>query len=156
METFSALLVICAGNSPVPGEFPAQRPVTRSFDVFFDLHPNKRLNKQWWGWWFETSSCPLWRHRNDTKILNSRWHQSYSRGWGEWDNFVDIFTSKSMHYFIRYFNENRADYICVSLCWVNRATKLMTQNGIYSVYISRSWEMTGYHKKHSYQATVLD
>ena len=37
METFSALLVICAGNSPVPGEFPAQRPVTRSFDVFFDL-----------------------------------------------------------------------------------------------------------------------
>ena len=40
METFSALLAICAGNSPVPGEFPAQRPVTRSFDVFFDLHPN--------------------------------------------------------------------------------------------------------------------
>ena len=35
METFSALLAICAGNSPVPGEFPAQRPVTRSFDVFF-------------------------------------------------------------------------------------------------------------------------
>ena len=64
METFSALLAICAGNSPVPGEFPAQRPVTRSFDVFFDLHPNKRLSKQWWGWWFETSSCPLWRHRN--------------------------------------------------------------------------------------------
>ena len=44
------LLAICAGNSPVPGEFPAQRPVTRSFDVFFDLHPNKRLSKQWWGW----------------------------------------------------------------------------------------------------------
>ena len=37
METFSTLLAICAGNSPVPGEFPAQRPVTRSFDVFFDL-----------------------------------------------------------------------------------------------------------------------
>ena len=35
METFSALLVICAENSPVPGEFPTQRPVTRSFDVFF-------------------------------------------------------------------------------------------------------------------------
>ena len=34
METFSALLAICAGNSPVPGEFPAQRPVPRSFDVF--------------------------------------------------------------------------------------------------------------------------
>ena len=46
METFSALLAICAGNSPVPGEFPAQRPVTRSFDVFFDLRLNKRLSKQ--------------------------------------------------------------------------------------------------------------
>ena len=34
----SALLALCAGNSPVIGEFPSQRPVTRSFDVFFDLH----------------------------------------------------------------------------------------------------------------------
>ena len=54
METFSALLAICAGNSPVPGEFPAQRPVTRSFGVFFDLCLNKRLSKQPRGWWFET------------------------------------------------------------------------------------------------------
>ena len=45
METFSALLAICAGNSPVTGEFPAQRPVMQSFDVFFDLHLNKRLSK---------------------------------------------------------------------------------------------------------------
>ena len=44
METFSALLAICAGNSPVPFEFPAQRPVTRGFDVFFDLRPDKRLS----------------------------------------------------------------------------------------------------------------
>ena len=64
METFSALLASCAGNSPVPGEFPAQRPVTRSFDVFFDLRPNKRLSKQWLDWWFETPSSPLWRHCN--------------------------------------------------------------------------------------------
>ena len=68
MQTISALLAICAGNSPgtpVPGEFPAQRPVTQSFDVFFDLRLNKRLSKQSWDWWFETLSCPLWRHRND-------------------------------------------------------------------------------------------
>ena len=65
METFSTLLAICAGNSPVPGEFPTQRPVTRSFDVFFDLLLNKRLSKQWWGWWFETLSRPLWRYRNE-------------------------------------------------------------------------------------------
>ena len=64
METFSTLLAICAGNSPVPGEFPAQRPVTRSFGVFFDLRLNKPLSKQWWAWWFETLSCPLWRHCN--------------------------------------------------------------------------------------------
>ena len=64
METFSALLAICAGNSPVTGEFAAQRPVTRSFDVFFDLRLNKRLSKQSWGWWFETLSRPLWRHCN--------------------------------------------------------------------------------------------
>ena len=64
METFSALLAICAGNSSVSGEFPAQRPVTRSFDIFFDLRLNKRKNKQSWGWWFETLSCPLWRQCN--------------------------------------------------------------------------------------------
>ena len=62
METFSALLAICAGNSPVTGEFPAQRPVTRSVDIFFDLRMNERLNKQSWGWRFETPSRLLWRH----------------------------------------------------------------------------------------------
>ena len=46
METFSALLAICAGNSPAPGEFPAQRPVTRSFDVSFDLRLNNQMSKQ--------------------------------------------------------------------------------------------------------------
>ena len=58
-----ALLAICVGISPVPGEFPAQRPVTRSLDVFFDLRLNIWLSKQWWGWWFGTLSHPLWRHR---------------------------------------------------------------------------------------------
>ena len=71
METFSALLASCAGNSPVTGEFPAQRPVTRSCDVFFDLRLNKRLSKQSWGWWFDTPSHPLWRHCNET-ILSTQ------------------------------------------------------------------------------------
>ena len=44
---------------------PAQRPVARSFDVFFDLRLNKQMSKQWWGWWFETLSRPLCRHCND-------------------------------------------------------------------------------------------
>ena len=86
METFSASLAICAGNSPVPGEFPAQRPVTRSFDVFFDLRLHKRLSKQPWGWWFETPAWSLWRHRNgsfpwhsgETDEANCSWlHQSH-------------------------------------------------------------------------------
>ena len=76
METISVLLAICAGNSPVNGEFPTQRPVTRSFDVFSDLHLNKWLSKQSWGWWFETLSCPLWRHYNGT------WTNSVEDGWG--------------------------------------------------------------------------
>ena len=64
IETFSALLALCAGNSPVTGEFHAERPVTRSFGVFFDLRLNKRLSKQSWGWWFGTPSRSLWRHCN--------------------------------------------------------------------------------------------
>ena len=48
------------------GALMFQIPVTRSFDVFFDLRLNKRLSKQSWGWWFETLSCPLWRHCNGT------------------------------------------------------------------------------------------
>ena len=65
METFSALLAICAGNSLVTGEFPSQRPVTQSFDVFFDVCPNKRLSKQSYGLWFEMPSGSLWRHCNE-------------------------------------------------------------------------------------------
>ena len=75
METFSALLALCVGNSPVPGEFPSQRPVTRSFGVFFDLRLNKHLSKQSWGWWFETTLCSLWHHCNV---------QSRSRRIGSW------------------------------------------------------------------------
>ena len=56
---------LLCGEFTGPGEFPAQRPVTRSFDVFFDLRLNKRLSKQPWGWLFETSSWSLWRQCND-------------------------------------------------------------------------------------------
>ena len=43
---------------------PHKRPVTRSFDIFFDLRLNKRLSKQSLGWWFEMPSCSLWSHYN--------------------------------------------------------------------------------------------
>ena len=64
-NTFRVTGPLC-GEFIGPGEFPAQRPVTRSFAVFFGLHLNKRLSKQSWGWWFETMSRSLWRHCNET------------------------------------------------------------------------------------------
>ena len=58
------VLTHCVRNSPVTGDFPSQRPVARSFDVFFDLRLNKRLSKQSRSWRFETPSRSLWRHSN--------------------------------------------------------------------------------------------
>ena len=49
-------------------------PVTRSFDVFFDLRLNKQLSKQSWGWWFETPSCSLWRHCNEEPVHHQVWY----------------------------------------------------------------------------------
>ena len=67
METFSALLALCAGISPITVEFPSH-----------DMRLNKRLNKQSCGWWFETPSCSLWRHcnaywREKKRIIFSHW-----------------------------------------------------------------------------------
>ena len=79
MEIFSALLALCAGNSPVTGELPSQWPVTQSFDVFFHLCLNKRLSKQSWGWSFETQSRLLWRHCNVSIHKGCLWW------WDVWD-----------------------------------------------------------------------
>ena len=76
METFSAVLAICAGNSPVTGEFLSQRPVTQSSDIFVAMRMKKQLSKQshWlWGhcngyplrvggggWWWVCCVCLWW------------------------------------------------------------------------------------------------
>ena len=104
METFSALLAICAGNSPVPGEFPTQRPVTRSFDVYFDLRPNKWLSKQSWGWWFESLSWSLWRQRNGTTkyqqkhadIQQKRFQYALGYAWSD-EPLINMETKLSKH-----------------------------------------------------------
>ena len=76
METFSALLVTG------PGELPTQRPVTQSFDAFFDLRLNKRLSKQSWSWWFETQSRTLWRQCNNFHpSIDKQSHPLLSLGW---------------------------------------------------------------------------
>ena len=60
------------GEFTGPGEFPAQRPVTRSFDACFGLGLNKRLSKQSRGWWYETPSRSLWLHRNGMRLWMSK------------------------------------------------------------------------------------
>ena len=83
METFSALLAICAGNSSVPSEFPTQRPVTRSCDVFFDLRLNKRLSKQSWGWLFETI---LWSWLYHCNVSRAKTYiSSVGLGFSRWE-----------------------------------------------------------------------
>ena len=66
----STLLAFWEGNPPVTGGFPLQRPVTWSFDVFFDLCLNKRLNKQLARRWFETPLRPILRHCNGDNSTN--------------------------------------------------------------------------------------
>ena len=64
MATISALLAPCAGNSPATGEFPSQRPVTRSFDVLFDLRPNGWLNNH------DTGDLKRHRAHYDVTVMN--------------------------------------------------------------------------------------
>ena len=87
METFSALLALCAGNSPVTGEFPSQRPVTRSFDAFFDMRLNKRLSKQSIRWWFgevimnHSGYAPSqWEMTIQCNVV-SHWLSAYTEWW---------------------------------------------------------------------------
>ena len=74
-----------------PGEFPTQRPVTRSFYVFFELRLNKRLSKQPWGWWFKTLSWSLWRQCNG----------NYTRCWDphKWGYNNIVITCRQTHTF---------------------------------------------------------
>ena len=89
METFSAVLTLCEGNPSVTGVLPSQRPVTRGFDVFIDLHLTKRLSKHSTRRWFETPSRSLWRHCNGRTIPASpmkqiwriRQHEVYTFNW---------------------------------------------------------------------------
>ena len=85
METLSVLLALCQANSPVTGEFPSQRPVTQSFDIFFDMRLNKRLSNQARLRWFETPSSSLRRHcyenvcRAERVAMNIEWLFFFAR-----------------------------------------------------------------------------
>ena len=72
-----------------PVYYPQQKPVMRSFDIFFDLSQNERMSKQSWGWWFETPSCSLLRHCNDN---SNSMELSFT--------LISILTQQLLHYFI--------------------------------------------------------
>ena len=96
IEKFSTLLALCEGNTPVTGGFPSQRPVTRSFGVFYDLRLNKRLSKQSRRRWFWTSSRSLWRHCNACpKHTDSAWLKliSVNKKWPRLALAVEILQS---------------------------------------------------------------
>ena len=86
MEIFSALLALCEENLPVPGGFPSQRPLARSFDDYFELRLNNGcansrvagdlrrhcfhydvtvMSKKYW----PSAEFPCWRHAMETLSL---------------------------------------------------------------------------------------
>ena len=62
------VIVTLWGESAGSGGFPSRWPVTRSFDVSFDLRLNKWLSTRSRRLWFETPSHLLWRHCNGEDI----------------------------------------------------------------------------------------
>ena len=84
------------GNSPVPVNSPHKGPVTRSYDVFFDLRLNKRLSKQPWGWWFETPSWSLWRQCNESGCLE-RYTAATKHLWIAWTKAQESSLSDQLH-----------------------------------------------------------
>ena len=98
MMTSSNGNIFCVTGHLCGELFPAQRPVTLSFHVFFDLRLNKPLSKQWWGWWFETLSRPLWRHYNESNELLSHMDmggQVHRPGASLW--FITIYVKLNLH-----------------------------------------------------------
>ena len=110
------------GEFTGPGEFPTQRPVTRSFDVFFDLRLNKRLSKHSWGWWFETLSWSLWRHHNGIPLtfccgsmrldmpIVAIFSQAQCQGNNPDNNDMDK-SDALIYYWLKY-NQNKAKQQC--------------------------------------------
>ena len=113
------------------GEFPAQRPVTRSFEVFFDLGLNERLSKQSWGWWFETPSRPLWRHSNELK-----WRSGSSRCNLQSSDFL-IMLKRCIHHCRSSVSQNPGNYIkikwkTINAFWKTHVERLNTIEPIFS------------------------
>ena len=141
METFSALLAICAG----------QRPVTRSFDVFFDLRPNKRLSKQWWGWWFETPSFPLWSHCNAMLVKRApveftHIRRGYLFGFVVDSQLINATGSSNLAWIIWKIDQWSK--------WQQNKTKSCTYSTRHFLYCRPEWDIATYSSKKNYGTFV--
>ena len=103
------------GEFTGPGDFPTQRPVTWSFDVFFDLRLNKRLSKQPCGWWFETPSWSLWRQCN---VMSE--HSAY-------------LTPLSDHNLIIYIPSQQIFDMCKILLWSDDSSLIYNNDNFHQV-----------------------
>ena len=97
METFSALLALCEGNPPVTGGFPSQGPVTRGFDVFFDLLLKKNKNKKKNGWANTRDAGDLRRHHAQYDVIRMKVAVYYFSG-NRWNRLYDY----DRWWFLRY------------------------------------------------------
>ena len=93
----------CEENPPVTGRFPSQRPVTQSFNIFFDRRQNKRLSRQSRRWGIETPSCTLWRHSNgewgclaDGDVQWTTWHRTSEKSLSE--SMITMISNTKMHH----------------------------------------------------------
>ena len=107
---FRVTVPLC-GYSPLTGENPSQRPVTRGFDVVFDMRLYKRLSKQSKRWWFETPSRSLLRHCND-------WYVKYAVSW-----IIQAHREASLKFLLKHLHEchsgTNASWIpfMIKRCW---------------------------------------
>ena len=138
------------GEFTGPGEFPTQRPVTRSFDVFFDLRLNKRLSKQTWGWWFETLSWSLWRQCNGFHILLWNCQQVKAKGvTDDKSTLVHVMAwcrQATSHYLSQCWPRSMSPYGVTRLQWVLRPRApciLITQFILshYNIIFAINWKI---------------
>ena len=161
------------------GEFPAHRPVTRSFDVFFDMCLNTRLSKQSWGWWFETQSRQLWRHCNVLNIKFCQWRgkpnlnsvlKIHVLNCIKWIFFAEFIRNTKQHVrfqiritycagLTRFLSDEAFPHAYNYWCCINKLERRLMHNfgytGSYSYALLNIYRISLYQEPHFYYMTLL-
>ena len=174
METFSALLAICAGNSPVPVNSP-HKGQWRGALMFFYLCVNKRLSKQSRGCWFETPASSLWRHCN---VFRYSGYHLWPIGFSQTDQIVELFLTfytliwrgrKANDYWTAWvanydefighvlckYGYNNADIFACSCAWYNMMGDFNVQGSLLLTGINFAWISYYIHYKLCDELTYL-